>query len=165
MDIRRLTAFSLLIATALILGYFERILPITPGLPGIKLGLGNIVLLYALYRFSTREVLLLMMAKTLLTAVAFAGFGSFLYSFVGAVSALMVMITVKNFLKASIVGVSVSGGVFHNIGQLTAASIIVQTRALTMYFPILLISGITTGILTGLVAKSLIQALEQYESA
>lgn len=157
---RTITRFGLLTAVALVLGYFERFIPIAPGLPGVKLGLANTVLLYALYMIDVRSTFTLMILKVVLSGLLFAGVSGMIFSFSGGLLSLVMMIIVKKASGVSIVGVSVVGAVFHNVGQLMAASLIVQTGALMLYLPVLLISAIITGVLTGVSAKYVLRGLE-----
>lgn len=159
MKTKKITLFGLLLGAALVLGYFERFIPIAVGLPGVKLGLANTVLLYALYIMDVKSSFKLMLLKVILSGMIFAGVSGMIYSFSGGLLSLIMMLITKRCLNTSIVGVSLMGAVFHNVGQLVAASMVVQTKGLLFYFPILLISAIITGILTGVVAKYVFKGL------
>jgi len=143
---------GLLTAVALVLGYFEHLLPIT-GIPGVKLGLANTVLLYALYLMDIPSAILLMFLKVGLSGLLFGGVAAMLYSFAGGVVSLLVMILARRAKGLSVVGVSVLGAAAHNIAQLTVACFVVETRAILAYLPVLLLAAAVTGILTGLVAQ------------
>lgn len=159
MSTKTITRFGLLVSVALVLGYFERFLPIAPGLPGVKLGLANTMLLYAIYLMDSKSAFCLMLLKVILSGMLFAGVSGMLYSFAGGLFSLIMMLIIKRLDNVSIVGVSVVGAVFHNIGQLTMASIIVKTKGILLYFPFLMISAIITGILTGITAKYVFKGL------
>lgn len=159
MSTKTITRFGLLVSVALVLGYFERFLPIAPGLPGVKLGLANTMLLYAIYLMDAKSAFCLMLLKVILSGMLFAGVSGMLYSFAGGLFSLIMMLIIKRLDNVSIVGVSVVGAVFHNIGQLTMASIIVKTKGILLYFPFLMISAIITGILTGITAKYVFKGL------
>ena len=149
---------GLLTAVALVLGYVEHLLPIT-GIPGVKLGLANTVLLYALYLLDVPSAILLMILKVGLSGLLFGGVTAMLYSFAGGVVSLVVMILARRAKGLSVVGVSVLGAVAHNIAQLAVACFVVETRAILAYLPVLLVSAAITGVLTGLVARYTFRAL------
>lgn len=159
MNTRSIARFGLLTAMALMLGYFERFIPIAPGIPGIKLGLANTVLLYAVYLMDTKSAWLLMCAKVLLSGFLFAGLSGMLYSFAGGILSLGAMLLLHRIKDVSPIGVSVGGAVCHNIGQITAACMVVQSRAVLSYLPVLMVSAVITGVLTGVIAKYAIAGL------
>lgn len=143
---------GLLTAVAIVLGYFEYLLPVT-GIPGVKLGLANTVLLYALYLIDVPSAILLMFLKVGLSGLLFGGPAAMLYSLAGGVLSLIVMILARKSKGLSIVGVSVLGAVSHNIAQMVVACFVVETRAILAYLPILLFAAAVTGTLTGLIAR------------
>ncbi len=143
---------GLLTAAAIVLGYFEHLLPIT-GIPGVKLGLANTVLLYALYLLDVPSAVLLMLLKVGLSGLLFGGPAAMLYSLAGGVLSLLVMILAQRIRGLSIVGVSVLGAVSHNIAQVLVACFVVETRAVLAYLPILLLAAAVTGTLTGVIAR------------
>ena len=143
---------GLLTAVAIVLGYFEYLLPVT-GIPGVKLGLANTVLLYALYLIDVPSAILLMFLKVGLSGLLFGGPAAMLYSLAGGVLSLIVMILARKSKGLSIVGVSVLGAVSHNIAQMAVACFVVETRAILAYLPILLVAAAVTGTLTGLIAR------------
>ena len=143
---------GLLTAVAIVLGYFEYLLPVT-GIPGVKLGLANTVLLYALYLIDVPSAILLMFLKVGLSGLLFGGPAAMLYSLAGGVLSLIVMILARKSRGLSIVGVSVLGAVSHNVAQMVVACFVVETRAILAYLPILLFAAAVTGTLTGLIAR------------
>ena len=143
---------GLLTAVAIVLGYFEYLLPVT-GIPGVKLGLANTVLLYALYLIDVPSAILLMFLKVGLSGLLFGGPAAMLYSLAGGVLSLIVMIIARKSKGLSIVGVSVLGAVSHNVAQMVVACFVVETRAILAYLPILLFAAAVTGTLTGLIAR------------
>ncbi|MEL7602483.1 MAG: Gx transporter family protein [Bacillota bacterium] len=159
MSAKTVARFGMLTAVALVLGWVERFIPIG-GIPGIKLGLANTVLLYAIYLMDAKSSWLLMFLKVALSGFLFASLPAMLYSFAGGLLSLIVMLQLHKAHGFSIVGVSVAGAVGHNIGQLLVACFMVTPRAALSYFPILLIAGVITGLLTGVAAKSAIHALQ-----
>ena len=118
--------------------------------PGVKLGIANIAIISVLYLLGSGQALLVNLLRITLTAVLFGNFNSFLFSMAGGMLSLLVMVLLKKSGHFSIVGVSVAGGVFHNVGQITAAVFLMETTAIYYYLPVLLIFGIVTGIIIGL---------------
>ena len=163
MATRKLARLALLTAVALALGWAERFIP-TP-MPGIKLGLSNTVLLYALYLLDVKSAIVLMLLKVFLSGFTYAGISAMLYSLGGGVVSLVMMILIKTLSRGtvSLVGVSVVGGVFHNVGQLLVMSILVSWRGAITLSPILLISGIAMGLVTGFVGRNAVGALGKIE--
>ena len=151
-DASAIAKLGLLTAVAIVLGYFEHILPVT-GIPGVKLGLANTVLLYALYLIDVPSAILLMFLKVGLSGLLFGGPAAMLYSFAGGALSLFIMILARKSKGLSVVGVSVLGAVSHNVAQMAVACFIVETRAILAYLPILLLAAAVTGTLTGLIAR------------
>ncbi|MDO5112459.1 MAG: Gx transporter family protein [Clostridia bacterium] len=160
MKTKRLTQLGLLTAAALILGYLEHLLPLFPGLPGVKLGLGNIVVLYALYRMDEKSALLLMLLKVVLCSLLFANAFSLLYALAGGACSLLAMALARRLPGVSVTGVSVVGALFHNLGQAAVACLLLGRAAVVSYLPVLLLAAIGTGLLTGIVAKGVLRALD-----
>jgi len=159
-DVNTITRLGILTAVALVLGYVEHLIPIT-AIPGIKLGLANTVLLYALYLLDIRSAILLMVLKVGLSGVLFGGVAAMMYSFAGGVVSLITMILVKRLKGVSVIGVSVCGAAAHNIGQMIVACFVVETRAVLAYLPVLLVAAVITGALTGIIAKYTFRGLER----
>ena len=160
MKTKSIARFSLLCAMALVLGYFERFIPVAPGIPGVKLGLANTVLLYAVYLMGAKSAMLLMLAKVVLAGFLFAGLSGMLYSLAGGLLSLCVLL-LSRLKDVGIIGVSVGGAVSHNIGQIAVACMVVESRAVLGYLPVLMISAVITGTLTGIAAKYAIAALQK----
>lgn len=160
MNAKKIAQFGLLTAMALILSYVDYLIPpLLTGAPGIKLGLGNTVLLYALYLMDAQSAGLLMLLKVGLTTVLFGNMAAGIYSLAGGVLSLIAMLLARKLKGLSILGVSVLGAVFHNVGQMLAASLSTSTRALMGYLPVLLVAAVVTGLVTGLVARLVLIAL------
>ena len=147
-------------AFAVMLSFLERLLPAPVPLPGVKLGLANIIVIIFLYRYGVREAFKIQILRILLFSALFGGIGSALYSFAGGVLSLGAMALFKKAGVFSVVGVSVAGGVFHNIGQIAAAAAVLQSAGLFVYLPLLIISGEVTGLITGLVAFYVLSRLD-----
>ena len=162
MKTKTIARFAVLTALSLVLGYLESLIPIAPTVPGIKLGLGNTVLLYAVYMASPLESAMLMICKVVLSSLLFGGgFSAMLYSLAGGVLSLAVMLLLARAPKVGVIGVSACGAICHNIGQIAVASLILGVGAVWAYFPVLVISGLIMGPVTGLVAKSVFSALKK----
>ena len=143
---KRITTSALLLGVALVLGYLEALFFQLPALPGIKLGLANIAILLALYVLGSREALILSVLKTVLIALLFGNAVGMFYGLLGSLLAWGGMtLSRKGF---GIYGVSVIGGVLHNLGQLTVACLLTQSTAPVYYLPLLLAGGTVFGILT-----------------
>lgn len=150
---------GMLLALALIFGYVETLLPLSFGIPGVKLGLANLVILSCLYVLSVPEVLLLLVARILLSGFFFGNGMMILYSLAGGLLSFCVMLIGKKTNRFSMAGVSILGGVFHNLGQLLLAVVLVWNEKLFFYFPVLLLSGALTGALIGLLSQEILNRL------
>lgn len=155
----RAAYFGMFTALALIFSYIETLIPIYIGIPGVKLGLANLVIVIALYKIPTKEVYLLSVVRVLLAGVLFGNYFSVIYSLAGGVLSLTVMALIKKREDFSVMGVSIAGGVFHNIGQLIVAMIVVETFSISYYVPVLLVSGTMTGLLIGIISDHMLKRL------
>ncbi len=135
-------------AIAIIFGYVESLIPVVAGNPGIKLGLANLCVLFLLDRFSIREAALVSAARILVLGYLFGNLFGILYSLAGAALSLTVMALLLRHGRFSLIGVSVAGGISHNIGQLIVAALVIGSSIL-YYFPVLMVSGVLAGILIG----------------
>ncbi len=154
--IREMIVLSLFIAIALVLSYFERFIPINFAVPGVKLGLANVVTLLCLGIYKPKQVYLLIFVRVLLASLFIGSMMSFWYSLTGGILSGTAMMLAYSLLKdrVSMVGVSVIGAIFHNIGQIIIVSIITESFLVAItYFPVLLVSGIITGIFIGIVGQ------------
>ena len=156
---RKLTIMALTTAIALVLSFIESQIPAFVAIPGVKIGLPNIAIVYALYRLGWKEAAVISMTRVVLVSLLFGSAASFLYSFAGAVLSLAGMTLLKKTGKFTEIVVSVADGVLHNIGQIAMASFILETDVLRYYLPFLLISGILAGVAVGLVSGILIRRI------
>lgn len=140
---------ALLASLALIFSYVEAIIPYNPGIPGVKLGIANIVTVIALYRFGTKEAAAVSIIRIIIAGLLFNGLFGMLYSLAGAALSLAGMIALKKTGLFSVVGVSMAAGVLHNLGQLLVAAALIEDLRIFFYFPVLMFSGIAAGILVG----------------
>ena len=158
----RAAYFGVFTALALIFSYLESLIPIRFGIPGIKLGLANLLTVILLYKRNAREALLLSVVRVILSGFLFGNLFSIVYSLAGGIMSLLVMAVLKRSGKFSVIGVSAAGGVSHNIGQLLVAMAAVETYRVGYYFPVLLIAGVVTGLLIGTVAEQVLKRLGNF---
>ncbi|MCI8484440.1 MAG: Gx transporter family protein [Lachnospiraceae bacterium] len=151
---------GMLTALAFVFSYIEFLIPIHLGIPGVKLGLANLVVIVALYTMGTKEACALSLIRIVLTGFTFGSPASMLYSLAGGSLSLLVMILIRKLEVFSVTGVSVLGGVFHNIGQILAAVLVVETASLLYYLPVLILSGTIAGAVIGILAARLMKRLE-----
>ncbi|MBR0142091.1 MAG: Gx transporter family protein [Ruminococcus sp.] len=160
MKTERLAELSLLTATALIMFVIELRLPNLTAIPGVKLGLANIVTVYAVYRFSVKETFLMVLTRVLLGAFFSPNFSAVIYSLAGSMLCLCGMIPLKKIIPIDYIFVcSIIGAVLHNTGQLVTAALMTGTTAVFGYSPHLMISGAAAGMFTGLCAKYILKRL------
>lgn len=157
MNTRKLTTLGLCVALALILSYVESLLPPLVAVPGVKVGLPNVVILFLLYRYGWKEAGAVSLVRLLLTAALFTGFAAFSYGLAGAVLSLLGSALLKRTDRFSPLGVSVAGGVLHNLGQIALAALVLDSGYIFAYLPILLLSGTVAGALVGLLAAILLR--------
>ncbi len=153
MQNKKVAYYGLFAALALLMGYVEMLIPMPIPIPGVKLGLANVVVVLTLYFMDAKSAAFISILRVLLSGLLFAGFAGFLYSMSGAVVSLLMMILCQKTEKFSIVGVSIAGGISHNVGQILVACAVVQNIKLMYYFPWLLVAGVATGFLIGVIVK------------
>ena len=157
---------AMMIALAMIFSYVETMIPINFGIPGVKLGLANLVIVAAIYLFGGKQAFLISIVRIFLSGFMFGNLASIMYSLAGGLLSLAVMLLLKKTDKLSILAVSVMGGICLNIGQLIVAMLVVENLKLIFYVPVLLISGFLTGLLIGIVCRVILPAVKRaYESA
>lgn len=144
---------GLLTALALILSYVENLISFQPGIPGVKIGLANLAVLICLYLFGWREAVILTIVKALVSGLLFGNLFMITYSLSGALFSALTMILLKKSGLFHVPVVSAAGGVMHNMGQLLVALFIVETYSVVYYIPVLILSGLITGIVIGMAAS------------
>lgn len=159
MSAKRIAYYGSMLGLAIICGYVEMLIPFDFGIPGIKLGLANIVALVLLYKNGFLPALAVNVSRVLLIGILFGNTMSVFYSLAGGVLSLIVMYLVKKIPYFSTVGVSVAGAAAHNIGQLAAALVVIGMKAVMFYLPFLLIAAVITGFLIGLGGGYLIKRI------
>lgn len=160
MKASKIAQYGLLTALALALSYLESLMP-PIGAPGVKLGLPNLAVVFALYRLGWKDACVISLIRVALVALLFGNGTALAYSATGAVLSLAVMGLLKKSEKFSSVGVSVAGGVAHNAGQILVAMALLETSRLAWYLPVLWISGTVAGVLIGIVSGMLVERVPE----
>lgn len=152
--VKNVAFYGAMIALALIFSYVESFIPVSAfiPIPGVKLGLANIVVLFALYTMRFRDAFAIAVIRVVIAGFLFGNPMTIAYSLAGSLLSLFVMATIKK-TKLSMMGVSMVGGICHNVGQLLVAIVLTETTRIAYFIPVLLISGLLTGLLMGFVAK------------
>lgn len=159
------TAFcGLMLALALIASYVESLIPIPMPVPGIKLGVANSIVLILLYYTNAKTSAGISIARVIVSGFLFGSMSSILYSLSGAVLSLLVMTLVKKKDIFTMTGVSVAGGVSHNIGQIVMAFLVLESKAVWYYLPVLLIAGCITGCIIGILGKEIFKRVPREEA-
>lgn len=161
MDTKRMARVGMFVAVAFVLSYVESILPISFGVPGIKMGLSNIVVVLSLYEMTARETFGIAVARILLMGLTFGNLSTLMYSLAGGLLSFCVMYFLKKSQFFSVYGVSLAGGVSHNIGQILVAVWVLRTSLLWYYLPFLLLAGCASGVAVGFVAAMLQKRLHR----
>ena len=156
----KVAAGGVALSVALILSYIEAIFPLNIGVPGIKLGLANLAIMFILYKYGLSYAAILSLLRVLTAGILFGNITSFLYSLAGAALSLGVMWLLKKTGIFSSIGVSVAGGICHNLAQICVAAIILETEKLLYYLPALVIGGVISGAVIGVIGGLLIKKIK-----
>lgn len=162
MKTKKVAFLGLSIALAMILSFVESQIPALVAIPGIKVGLPNLVIVFLLYRIGGKEAVIVSIIRTLLVSILFGNIQMLTFSVAGAALSLASMILLKKTNWFSTVTVSIVGGICHNIGQIAAAILWTQTAGIVTYLPVLLISGTVAGAVIGLVSGMLVERLKKW---
>ena len=160
MKTKKLTVMALTTAVAMILSFVESQIPAFVAVPGVKVGLANIAVVFALYRLGWKEAVAVSLVRVVLVSMLFGSIASLFYSLAGAVLSLLGMGLMKRTGRFTEIMVSVTGGILHTIGQIAMACLILETAVLRYYLPFLLVSGIVAGVVVGLVSAVLVQRVK-----
>lgn len=163
MKVRTLTRMALLTAAALILGYIDSLIPLVPSVPGIKLGLSNLALLYAVFYMRPVETVILMLLKVGLSSLLFGNAVGALYALAGGALSVAAMLLLHRIPHVSVIPVSTVGGILHIVGQCLIGCLLISYKPVLLYAPWLLISGTATGLLLGVAARGAFCGIERYE--
>ena len=152
--------YGMLISIALVASYIESIIPIPYPVYGMKIGLANIIIVWVLYSLGAKAAAIISFARVLIAGFLFGNFYSIIFSLVGAGLSLGIMFVLKKTKKFSIVGVSIAGGVTHNLGQIIVAAVVLENIRITYVFPILMVSGVVAGIAIGILGGILFRKIK-----
>lgn len=159
---KKKTAYmGLLCAAAIILGYVESLFPVFAGVPGMKIGLPNLAVVMVLYLYTWKEALAVSFVRILVIGFLFGNAFSIAFSLAGGIFSLFCMEVVRRYLKLSCTGVSMIGGVSHNLGQILVAMFVVENIRVGYYFSILAVTGLVTGILIGILVGELTKRIRK----
>ena len=163
MKSNKLAYLGVFTSLALILSFVESQIPPLMAIPGVKLGIPNIAILFILYKVGWKEAALVNLVRVFIVGLLFGSLVSIMYSFAGAFLSLFGMKLLKKSNWFSCVTVSVIGGILHNVGQIIMACLVTVTSELMYYLPVLIISGTVAGILIGIVAGILLKRMEKFK--
>ncbi|MEG0408656.1 MAG: Gx transporter family protein [Bacilli bacterium] len=164
---KKFTRLSLLLALSVVLNIIETCIPLFNGyIPGLKLGLANIVILFILYCYSFKDAMYVSILRVILVGITRTGLFSvsFFFSLGGAILSLISMYIIKRFSSLSLIGVSIVGSIFHSIGQIIVAIVLIKSTNMIFYLPWLLLFSIPTGIITGKISKEMIKNFKELAS-
>ncbi|MCM1156969.1 MAG: Gx transporter family protein [Bacteroidales bacterium] len=162
MSTKKITILGMLLAVSLVLSYLESLLPVMIAVPGVKPGLANMVTMLVLYRFGGKSAGLFMTVRVLFSGLLFSGFAGIVYSFAGGVFCIVIMSIFRKCSFFSILGVSMLGAVFHNLGQIFAAWLIMENAHIFYYFPVLCLTGMLSGMAVGYLSAMLIRRFDKW---
>ena len=151
---------AFVVAFAMILSFVESRIPALVAIPGVKVGLANIAVIFTLYKFGVKEAITVSIIRVLLISMLFGSPVSLIYSIAGATLSLASMVLLKKLTPLTEVAISVTGGVMHNVGQIAAASFMLSTNVVVYYLPFLLVSGTIAGIVVGIASAILIKRIK-----
>lgn len=150
---KKVALSAILLALSMIFSYIEVLIPFGLAIPGVKLGLANLIVVSGIFFLKGKEVFLISVMRIVLVAVLFGNVMTLAYSLAGGIISFLVMFALKHVKGFSVIGISVAGGVSHNVGQILVAICILSSPKLLFYLPILMIAGVITGMMIGIVAK------------
>ena len=157
---KKVSVIGLFTAMALLLSYIENMLPFRTGIPGIKLGIANLIIVIAFYFLPSGEVLSISLLRVFFLSIFSGSPFTTAFSFTGAIASFFAMYISYRRNSFSPVGISIIGGVTHNLAQLLISALLLNTPAFLWYSPVLLISGIITGLINGLIATKIIHTVK-----
>ena len=160
MNTKKLATLSVTVAVAMILSFVESRIPAFVAIPGVKVGLANIAVIFALYKFGWREAAVVSLIRVFLVSLLFGSTVSLAYSIAGAILSLAVMMLLKSLRLFTEVAVSVVGGITHNVGQILVAFLLLESDVVFYYLPFLLISGIIAGVAVGIASALLVKRIK-----
>lgn len=159
----RIAYLGMFIAAAMVLSYLESLIPVNIAVPGVKLGLANLAAIVVMYRMSAGDAWIVSLVRIFLSSLLFGNMMVMVYSLAGAVLSLIVMTICKKFDMFGVTGVSITGAVSHNAGQVMAAALLMKSGNIMLYIPVLCISGTIAGVCIGIAGAVLIKNLPDLE--
>lgn len=160
MKTKKIAVLALAVALAMILSFVESQIPAFVAIPGVKVGLANIAVVFVLYKLGWREAVLISLVRVFMVSVLFGTAVSLFYSVAGAVLSLSGMVLLKKTGLFSTVAVSVTGGVLHNVGQILMACLLLETNVIVYYLPFLILSGVIAGVVIGIVSAIMVKRVQ-----
>ena len=160
MQTKKIAVLALAIALAMILSFVESQIPAFVAIPGVKIGLANIAVVFVLYKLGWKEAVLISLVRVVMVSMLFGTLVSLFYSVAGAVLSLTGMVLLKKTGLFSTVAVSVTGGVLHNVGQILMACLLLETNVIVYYLPFLILSGVIAGVVIGVVAAIMVNRVQ-----
>jgi heptaprenyl diphosphate synthase len=163
-NLKKITTLGILASLAMVLSFVETLLPpVYAAVPGIKIGLANIVNVFLLYKFSVKDTAIVTLIRVLIVSMLFSNVMTLAYSIAGAVLSITVMALLKKTNLFSTVGVSIAGGVAHNLGQIIVAILVTSTIEIGYYMIFLCISGVLSGMLIGIVGALVLKYSKNFK--
>ena len=160
MKTKKIAVLALAIALAMILSFVESQIPAFVAIPGVKIGLANIAVVFVLYKLGWKEAVLISLVRVVMVSMLFGTLVSLFYSVAGAVLSLTGMVLLKKTGLFSTVAVSVTGGVLHNVGQILMACLLLETNVIVYYLPFLILSGVIAGVVIGVVSAIIVNRVQ-----
>ena len=160
MKTKKIAVLALAIALAMILSFVESQIPAFVAIPGVKVGLANIAVVFVLYKLGWKEAVLISLVRVVMVSMLFGTLVSLFYSVAGAVLSLTGMVLLKKTGLFSTVAVSVTGGVLHNVGQILMACLLLETNVIVYYLPFLILSGVIAGVVIGVVSAIMVNRVQ-----
>lgn len=152
-EIKYITVISVLITLSLVFSYIDSLISLPVAIPGVKLGIANIAIIYTLYKIGAKEAILVSFIRLILSSILFGSILTFMYSLVGSILSLTIMILLKKFTTLNVITISIIGGVLHNVGQIIVAIIVMTTKEIVYYLPVLIITGTISGVGVGILSS------------
>lgn len=162
-SVKKIAIIAIFITLALVLSYVDSLIPLAIMVPGIKIGLANIVIILSLYMIGEKETILISTIRVILSSLLFGTMLTFAYSIAGAILSFIIMVILKKKTTLAMMTISIIGAVSHNIGQIIMAVIIMSTKEIIYYLPILMITGVISGTIIGILSSLLIQFTKKNE--
>ncbi len=156
-SIKKIALIAIFITLSLILSYVDSLIPINIMVPGIKIGLANLIIIYSLYMLGIKEAIFISIIRVVISSILFGSILTFVYSLTGAIVSLLIMVILKSFTSLTVITTSIAGGVMHNMTQIIVAIILMNTKEIVYYLPILILTGVISGMMIGIFSTLLIK--------